>query len=453
LASEIKQFYKIPGFCAHIHAGNAYDFLAHGLTDHNEATFIEEVVHIPPGGAGILSSGGLKSYIWYTCPKQEADLSLEEAANMFRELFLDAVKLRFRSDVRVGALLSGGLDSSSIVCAAREFHSSFDTFSVCYPGESIDESQYIDRVVQDKDLISHKISPGTEVLLKDIDKLLYHQEEPFGGTSIFAQWNVFRRAREEKISVILDGQGSDEQLAGYHPMFGGYYGELIRTGQIIRLIKEWHARVKKHRASLRLLLSDTLSRSFPGAHSIVSSFLHSKESYSWLKLKASHGSKWYTDLIDAYPHETLADTCSWYMKTNLPALLKLEDRDSMAFSVESRLPFLDYRLVELIASLPARYKIHDGQTKYILRNSLQGILTESIRTRQDKIGFATPEEKWFAGALRSELNKGVSAFAADNLGIIDESILQSSLYENNGEALWRVYIFDKWMRQWNVKWR
>ncbi|MDR2416821.1 MAG: asparagine synthase (glutamine-hydrolyzing) [Holosporales bacterium] len=450
-ASEIKQFYEIPGFHAHIHAGNAHDFLAHGMTDHNEGTFIEEVFRVPFGGAGVVASGTFEPYIWYTLPTQEISRPLEEAAALFREIFLDAVRLRFRSDVRVGALLSGGLDSSAIVCAAREFFPPFDTFSVCYPGESVDESVYIDAVIQEKNTIAHKISPGTNTLRDEIDKLLYHQEEPFGGTSLLAEWSVFKLAHEQGVSVTLGGQGPDEQLAGYHPMFGGFYGELIRTGRFIRLIKEGCARVQKHRVPLRRLLADTLSMSFPEIHSRVLSLLHPRGPCSWLKLDPQQKTRWFTDFIAVDSHKTLSDTCRWYMKTNLQALVKHEDRDSMAFGIESRLPFLDYRLVELIASLPAHYRIRNGQTKYILRDALRGILIESVRTRQSKIGFATPEDKWFTRDFRSDLDKGVASFAVNNRRIIDEKELKSAS-SGDTHLAWRVYIFDKWMRQWKVKW-
>lgn len=469
-ASEIKAILKHPEVKAKPNDKIVWDFLICGLVDHDEETFFSGVKELRPGHYLVLKIENwqlkIKKY-WDLNPEAKTIYQKDaDYASRFRELFIDSVKLRLRSDVPLGTCLSGGLDSSSIVCVVNKFLKKEEkiaqigrwqkTFSAVYDDKKYpgcDERQFIKEVVQKTQVRSYLVFPLATKLVREIRDVIYHQDYPFSSTSIYAQWNVFRLAKENGIKVMLDGQGADEQLAGYHPFFGIYWGQLMRNGQTWTLIKEAYNYSRSHQASFYQVLKDLLIDLVrKGA---VGDFLARFVKNQWpeYNLFVSHWRNQYQSPPMIQPTDNVfKNALHSGFKIGLVSLLRYEDRNSMAFSIESRVPFLDYRLVEFIYSLPDNQKIRNGQTKWVMRQALKGILPEKIRNRQDKIGFATPEEIWMRGILGEEMKKVFASESFNQRGYFEpgkaleyfENYLKGK--NSNYQLFWRLYCLEIWFR-------
>jgi asparagine synthase (glutamine-hydrolysing) len=318
---------------------------------------------------------------------------LDEAATAVRDALAESVRLHMRSDVPVGSCLSGGLDSSSIVCIASRQPKGekqdqafvMETFSSCFLDPRYDEREFIESVVNETGVRKNLVFPSTNGFREDLQELVYHQDEPFANAGIYAQWCVLRAARGHGIIVMLDGQGGDEQLGGYRKFYFFYLAELLRRGNILKFGGE----ACRFLASLQLLKTlriregfryNAVTKKIFGPMSVLRKSFAAKfrnRDYD-LEAKLGLGTRLKADLF----------------QFSLPVLLRYEDRNSMAHSVESRLPFLDFRLAQFIASLPVDQKLRGGWTKFILRCALKGILPEKVRLRRSKLGFATPQAEW-----------------------------------------------------------
>jgi asparagine synthase (glutamine-hydrolysing) len=315
-----------------------------------------------------------------------------DRAARFRREFLDAVSIHLRSDVPVGTCLSGGLDSSAIVCAidselrerGMRDTSRQHTFSATFPGRSVDERTYINEVTRVARCDAHFVAPTGERLREEMDRWLWHQEEPVGGTSAYAQYCVARLSRENGVKVLLDGQGADEQLAGYRKFILVYLRQLVHAGRWIEASREALAFFGNPDVLRTTRFIDGW-RYVRRSNSIVELLWPSgaPPRPSSMGISRSLGARIKADL----------------MHFSLPVLLRYEDRNTMAFGVESRVPFVDHVLVEWLAALPAQMRLFRGWTKAVLREGLAGLLPERIRTRKTKIGFSTPESEWLAGPL------------------------------------------------------
>jgi asparagine synthase (glutamine-hydrolysing) len=253
-------------------------------------------------------------------------------------------------------------------------------------------------------------------VFSDGEKIAWHQDEPHGSTSMYAQWCVFEAARRDGIKVMLDGQGADEQLAGYHhSSFAIHGGKLLRQARFAALGRMLHERKIWHGASITLQLLNLHGRprlprflkkrhrqklATPSGGWLTSALRESAESDG--DVYQAGLSRDDIGLLDSLGNLCLVDM----MSASLPRLLRYEDRNSMAHSVEARLPFLDHRVVEFTLGLRDQHKIIGGDTKRVLRRAMSGYLPEAVRRRRDKIGFATPESRWFRGPLRPLLLKG-----------------------------------------------
>ncbi|MCX8514228.1 MAG: asparagine synthase (glutamine-hydrolyzing), partial [Burkholderiales bacterium] len=416
-ASEIKQFSILPSWQAKLNHQMAYDFLVYGLSDHRHETLFQDVFQLRGGEFAIINLANfealnsnlemqqiLKTKQWYELPQQAYLKGYNDAKNDFRTVFEQAVKLRLRSDVDIGSCLSGGLDSSAIVSVmANELDkqgkiSKLKTFSACSEHAQFDEREYIEEVVKQTQAQSFYCYPDLERLLFKMDQITWHQDEPFGSTSIYAQWAVFAEAKQQKVKVLLDGQGADEQLAGYQGLyFQILLNQLLRRGNIVQLIKELKLLKKNHGFDSKKGLLKAIMSLFPDRVKVVVGKILGKQQYAldWLnteKLKVKQINPFIqTGLAKANIKQTLKSQICY---NNLSMLLHWEDRDSMAHSIESRVPFLDFRLVELIFSMPDEFKIYNGVTKRVLRDGLDGVLPNKIKNRMNKLGFATPEEIW-----------------------------------------------------------
>jgi asparagine synthase (glutamine-hydrolysing) len=436
-ASEIKQFTAMPGWSARLNAARASEFLATGLTDNGDQTMFAGVYHLLPGHCATVAvhrvpvdgDGRIPTTQWYHLEAAPFRGSFEDAAAQCRGLLLDSVKLQLRADVPVGSCLSGGLDSSSVVCLINRelrFQGAAGlqkTFSARAADRVFDESPWIDEVVKATGVDAHAVVPTPEQLEEAIPQLAWHQDEPIASTSFFAEWCVYKLVRQAGVTVMLDGQGADEAFAGYHSFFAPYLASLVRDGRLALARREMTAFKRRHgygemmalRGVIRVLL---LSRD-PQFASVTAL------SYAQLT------------------------------RTNLQMMLRSADRSSMAHSVESRVPFLDHRLVEFALGLPAEFKIGGGVTKRVLRAAMSGVLPDRIRDRVDKIGFETPESQWLTGDrrvwFRSQLEQAVEIsnrlVPASTLIRMDAMARGTRPFDREP---WRAISLGQWMRAFAV---
>ena len=436
-ASEIK------ALLAHPAAGRRPDeqmlltFLAWGVADHTERTMYDGIFQIPPGHSVTVSEEGPgkpERYWGLTMNAATGGVDDGVAAGRVRALLADAVRLRFPRDVPAGTCLSGGIDSSTIAFLVDDLLRAGPgdrqkTFSVCFDDPRFDESRYIDDAVAATDAVSHRVTPDTEGLWEDIGRLLYAQDEPFASLSIYAQYSVMRLASREA-KVVLDGQGADEQLAGYIAYQMPYIRGLLRQGQIFHALREVFGGVRHHRSFFSWAIRQSLVRS---------------ERRELLRGDAPEILRYAGSLDEVLAREIAA--------TNLPLLLHWGDRNSMAFSIEARLPFLDHRLMEYLASLPLDQKIRDGITKHVLRRAIQGLVPDVIRCRMDKMGFVTPEEAWMKDELSPQILDLFSAPAFSRRPYWDaERVLRNYQGFLDGKSeysteFWRIACVELWLHQ------
>lgn len=421
-ASEIKALLQDGSCKAKPNDRIVYDYLAHSRQDHSSETFFQGIRQLAPGewmkvrpGRDGERSGGLKieRERWWRFPGGSGQgpgmngqkLSCADAAACTKELLEDAVRLELRADVPVGSCLSGGLDSSSIVClmnAVLGGESRPRTFSSCYRDERFDERRYIRAVLDRTGVANEEVFPDAAQLFDDLPRLLWHQEEPFAGTSIMAQWAVMRAAGGAGMKVLLDGQGADELLCGYPGFMGSRLADLIRTGRWGQGVSEWLAWRNVHGGLQPTALAGLVRGLVPaGMATRLKGWTLGDDQW----LDAGFFRTWRPTSMEDIPtgHGVLHAHMERTVTRDLPALLHYEDRNAMAFSIEARVPFLDHRLVEWLAGLPPEMKIQHGMTKVVLREAMTGILPEEVRLRRDKMGFVTPEDQWLKVELRPQI--------------------------------------------------
>ncbi len=473
MGSEIKQLAGLPGFSRRINLDRAHNFLENGITDHLSSTLFADAFNLGPGRYVLLD---LKTWrpgdelpvrdYWKPPSPDDAVIDEDEAAERFRELFVDSIRLHMRADVRVGSCLSGGLDSSSIVGMQAQLWPKGaekpQTVSAVFPGSSIDESPFIDSVVAKSGVAGDRVTLSPDDVLSDSEAIIHAQDEPYGSTSIHAQYRVFKRARELGVKVMLDGQGADEILGGYHGCFHYHYSRLIRQMRIAELFVTLGERKAWHGLGYRQQLAPFTTRLPPPFRQLLQPAGGSMPAApAWMESAqlSPHGPGAGGILGQALGAEgltrarSLGEYCVILTRTtNLPMLLRYEDRNSMAHSIEARVPFLDHRLVEFALRLGNQHKIVGGDTKRLLRRAMKDLLPPEVLGRRDKIGFATPEEAWFKGPLRKAVESGIEDTLALYPGLLDPVATRTFAAQMlNGErpfdfSLWRIVVFGIWGR-------
>jgi len=296
--------------------------------------------------------------------------------------------------VPVGSCLSGGLDSSTIVGIIKKKNpkANLKTFSAVFPHSWADESKYINSIKRKYQLENYQTNPTSAELLKDLRKLIYHQEEPFGSSSIFASWSVMKLVHKHRIKVLLDGQGGDEILAGYPYMAGFYFYEILRTGHIFCTIREiyhfWRKQKNNFLSAMQVLIFKLCPKFLQQIVLRFSNPYLSKEFFNRYRKE----SKFAEDFFGA---NSLNESLAIHLRHKISHLLRYEDKNAMAFSIENREIYLDHQLVEFSLNSSSSLKINKGMTKAILREAVKDVLPKQILNRSDKIGFDTPEELWF----------------------------------------------------------
>jgi len=438
-ASEIKQFKKLNQVKLSPNMKILHAFLNQSLLDHDPATFYAEVTRFPAMHLMEIDvhtgAEELKKY-WDFSPPGSFD-TISDPGAYFKDLLIDSLKLRLRSDVPVGTLLSGGLDSSAITALIHQFvNPNVISFSVVSDLKAYSEEKFVDILIKENGILNQKLRFDNDLAIDNIDKVLEIQDEPFGSLSVVAQYLLFQQIKKETdIKVLLSGQGADEILLGYDKFFYFHLQQLWAERQYGKLL---------HTAGSSLIKGTTLRH------------FDLREAKRYLPGQTNKGRPYFTA---AFENEALGRSGNMRLrqindieKYSIPALTHYEDRNSMAASIEVRLPFLDYRLVDFLVNLPTDMKLQGGWSKFILRESLTE-LPEAIRWRKDKKGFVTPEEPWMKGALGAYiLDYMESHHELEKLGILDQKKFSEAMIRfRKGDKwlsygdLFRVFIAEKWL--------
>lgn len=435
-----------------------YDFLSYNRTDHLEETCFKDIYNLRPGHYLIVNNKGFKKESWYGFPTNKEKYSKEVSLEIFEDTLKDAIKLHMIADVEVGSCLSGGIDSSSIVALSSRLvknKEDFKTVSAVYNlNWQKDESRYIDDVTGYTNTRNIKVKPKYLDLVKEMEKIIYHQEEPFKSSSIFASWKVMEAAKENGIKVLLDGQGADEIL-GYNYMAAFYFYELLSHFQIFTFLKEFYFFMKKQKFGRLFTFSLFLFLFLPKY--LRNKFLQKKNKW----LNQDYFKEYKDNSIissDFFSAKSLNESVKKHFQYKINHLLRFEDKNSMAFSIESRVPFLDHVLVEKSLRIPSNLKIRKGELKFILKETMKGLLPESVLTRNDKIGFETPENVWFKKREVKDMFDDV--FNSDNFEkrkYYNHVLLKEYLHKMKegssqyNEILWKVLCLEYWFKVFNVE--
>lgn len=448
----------------------AYEYLQRASENSLDETFFKHIFELPPSYCFTYSLLDkkflLKKYYELSFTDDWESFSERKCTEYIagvKERVLESIRLRLNADVTVGSCLSGGLDSSAIVCSIhhllqKEIFSSVGkkqgVVTACFPNSAIDESKWAKLVVEKTNAQWFPCYPQKEELFNDLQDLIYYQDVPFGSTSIYAQYQVMKTAKENNLTVMLDGQGGDELFTGYTPYYDIFYAEALRNHDKALLNNE-----KKYIQNAPVNINSILNfkkklklcakQYFPTwAKDIIVSFLN-REHTRYLHMEKSP--------YNGVSYKTLNQMLYTLMTvSSLPQLLKYEDRNSMRFSIESRTPFADdINLIDYVFAIPSVYKIHNGWSKYLLRESMKNIIPEQIRHRTDKIGFQTPEYDWlknikpviFANRKNTAIEKIINMKRLEK----DWDVLFQKQNKIGITNIWRYINFILWFNRFTVE--
>jgi len=444
-ASEIKQLLLLVKKIE-INQNIIFTYLAQGLIDWNEETFIKNIYKLKPKHNLIIhiESGKFEynKYWDYSTEEDVSNLPFRDALERFKELFVDSIKIRLRSDVKVGCLLSGGLDSSSIAVIGNSIaqEKGFCTYSVISEDERYSEEKFIDILSKQKKIDNYKLIfkfANEKDFLTYTNKVLYHNDEPFTSFSVIAQYMIFEKVKQNSdITVLLSGQGGDETLMGYLKYYFFYVYKLFKSYNFRRALMEIIMSFIKKTIIWQFRLS------------------HAKRYIPFLSKSSKYFLHFYDKLEPIWKANDLRERQILDIdKYSIPALTHYEDRNSMAHSLEVRLPFLDHRLVNFILNLPVTYKLRNGYTKYILRKSIDDLPAE-IRWRKDKKGFGVPEEELLKKDFSDLIMKIFSKSVLDEFKIINRNLyleyyrdFQQNKKNISYTEILRVMIAELWLRK------
>lgn len=423
-----------------------FNYITIGYTDNPERpeeTFYENIYKLPAASflkfSFIYFSYSIQKYWDIDLANQQKKITDKEATETFSNLFAASIKRRLRSDVAVGTSLSGGLDSSSVIAQLSTIHQSpadsnrVTAFTASFPGFEKDETAYAKQMAKQFSLEHFTTNISGNELMDDWEKLCYHQEEPFGSASIYAQYKVFELAKQQNIKVLLDGQGADETLAGYHKYYKWYWQELFRKRKLYRS-KELGA-AKQLGVAEKFDYKNMIAAYFPVFASVVM-----ERQYLLKAIKQEDLTKDFVRLQsrEAYytPPEYFDLNGLLYFNTcthGLEELLRYADRNSMAHGREVRLPFLSHELVEFIFSLPSHFKIRTGWTKWLLRTTMEKSLPAEIVWRRDKVGFEPPQKNWMElAAVKDAVHEAKRKLINENIlrpEVINKPVVSLAAHE------------------------
>jgi asparagine synthase (glutamine-hydrolysing) len=459
-ASEIKAICASGLYDSRPHLPTAAGFLLEGRLDESSDTFYTDILQIPAASAfEVDMEGRFRQWHYWAVETAPPVVSTDPAAE-FAELFEDSMRLHMRSDVPVGVHLSGGLDSTSIICAAARLRASagakdrLTAFS--YMPREYDESKYIAATLEQTDAQLMELNTTPERLWSSLAKVLWYQDEPVHSIPPLIGFALMELTASRGTKVILNGQGADETIGGYGSYFRDYWNILLSRGSALTTWREISRYTAAHGGSPGRLFVRQLRH-------LLQSKLHGVGGYRALSRRRTLGllrsDPWFTPELwrclpeqePAYRGSDLnASLARSMMRDPLPIYLRVEDRNSMAHSVEARVPFLDYRLVSFVYGLPAEWKLRGPWNKFVLREGMRDRIPELVRTRVDKMGFQTPVRQWFRDLLYEPMLDLLHSRRARERSIYNiDAIVRDLDRHRTGDAdvsakLFRVAQFEIW---------
>jgi len=460
-ASEIKALLPL-GVSRRADPESLYLYLRHSVTDSTDQTLLADVKELKAAHWMEVDLRDLSSNTgryWELKYEPTLDISFQDATNRVRDLFMESVAFHLRSDVPVGAALSGGIDSTSIVMAMRRIVGAkldIHTFSYIATG-GFSEEKWIDLVNRESKATVHKVHLQPGELIDDLEEMVGAHDLPFASTSQYAQYRVFRLVQQSGIKVTVDGQGADELLGGYRPFPSIRFASALRSGDFgtalrvfrgaqgrpdvgANLMVKWsaeHLLPKSMQSPFRAMVGkgffpQWMNRDWFRSHDVIARGFYGNGN--------GNGSK---NLLRKALHAATTDNV-------LPALLRFEDRNSMHHSVESRVPFLTPQLATFIMSLPESYIVSDkAESKSVFRAAMRGIIPDAILDRRDKVGFATPESDWFSQLqpwIGTILTHAPEVPVVDAQGLRKELLSMSRRKKPFHFGIWRSLNLIAWAR-------
>lgn len=430
-------------------------FLLEDRIDAGQGTFYAGVTRVPAGVSFEVDASGQVQWqrYWSLIESAQATARPPDPVAAYAELFEDAVRLRLRSDVPVGVLLSGGLDSSSIICSmARQLDHAgtrrSDLAALCYADAEFDETDLIRATLDQTGASLKSLDTSPTALWDTLGEHLWHQDEPVHSFTSVVVYQLMKLARSWGVKVVLNGQGADEVLAGYRGYFLDYWVELLRAGQPRTARREvasfarssGQSSIAHYAVALRVCLQQIL-HSFPGYRPLSRRQRRRAVARdAWISADV----KKFWQPAEGSPAGTLNESLRRSLEeAHLPLYLRVEDRNSMAHGVEVRLPFLDHRLVSLAFRLGSEWKIRGQYTKLILREAMRHRIPEAVRTRVEKFGFPVGVDTWFRGELYAPLKDLLASRAVRESGLWNVAQIERDLERHrNGEAAVGARLFD-----------
>jgi len=437
--SEIKAIRASGLYQGEVNWKVASKFLLQGEINDNEERFFTDIYQLPPGIAFELDlEGHWKQWCFWSLSTIPS-IDCKDPVQSLRELFEDSVRLRMRSDQPVGVTLSGGLDSTAISCmvaklkgeSEHERGTGLHAFS--FMAEEFDESAYIaDTLIQTQATV-HRFQDGPRELWDKMATVLWFHDEPVHSFNAIVGFDLMRLTAKHGIRVSLGGQGADETIAGYSSYFPDYWQMLIRQGRFGDAWNEIQFYTSAHGGSAwKCFLSSLGKVGITALHHIPA--YHSLS--VWKNQRKYQGNTWFSPELCRYFENDVPEYLDLSLnavqmrgveRAPLPLYLRIEDRNSMAHSVETRLPFLDYRLVSLVFNMTADWKLRGPLSKFVLREAMRQRIPESVRTRVDKMGFPVPDRKWFAQDLYEPMQDLLASQAVRERGIYNVSEIAHDL--------------------------
>ena len=451
-SSEAKPLLALPGMKTQWERKKFLQFLVYGATADPHETYFKGIQALKPGHFRTydLDTLDYEETEYYNLRERVA--AGEHVGESFEALFRESIKEHLVSDVEVGSSLSGGLDSSLIVAEATKLtNNEFKTFTCSFPGEAIDESNYARMLAtEDRNLSQHFTTPTAQEFIEDFDDLIRSQERPFGSASIFAQSAVMKLASENGIKVLLDGQGADEILGGYYPFAGAYLISLLKAGKIAAYKRE----LKALKARFNPKMENAMMRSAFYALPQKLQVLARKQNRLGFSLIAPEFKNEAGSLKS--PERGATDFLELSFRSvefGLYELLQYADKNAMKYGIETRVPFLDHRVVEWSVGTDPEAKIHEGWTKYPIRKVLESHDLSALAWRIDKLGFVAPQDRWrmeLAKELNAKMQSGniPKELDADKI----QELFAKSITDSSGlSEFWRIFALLRWMEVFEVE--